>query len=97
MGIFLHLFYYIGHIILLSIELVNMYIFQIFKVHYMFSVILLYWIYIQLFCIMGIFLQLFYYFGQIILFSIELGNMSIFQDHEVCHSSAIILLLFMYY
>jgi hypothetical protein len=31
-----------------------------------------------------------YYFGHIILFSIELGNMSMFQDHEVCYSSAVI-------
>jgi hypothetical protein len=40
------------------------------------------------------FLQLFYYLGHIIVLSIELENMSIFQDHEVCHSSAVILLLF---
>jgi hypothetical protein len=39
MGIFLQLFYYFGHIILFSIELVNMYIFKIFKIHYIPSVI----------------------------------------------------------
>jgi hypothetical protein len=40
-----------------------------------------------------IFLKFFYYFGHII---IELGNVNMFQDHEVCHKSAIIL-LFSYY
>jgi hypothetical protein len=32
---------------------------------------------------MGIFLQLFYYFCYIIMFSVEFGNMNMFQDHEV--------------
>jgi hypothetical protein len=45
----------------------------------------------------GLFLQLFYYLGHIIMFSIEPGNVSMFQDHEVCQSSAIILLFFTYY
>jgi hypothetical protein len=31
---------------------------------------------------LGIFLQLFYYFGHIIIFDIEFGNMKMFQDHE---------------
>jgi hypothetical protein len=38
MGIFLQLFYHVGHIIVFSIELVNrnihIYIYQIFKLHY---------------------------------------------------------------
>jgi hypothetical protein len=76
-----------------------------FKIYYIPSVILLYWPYYSVqYCTRNckheytyvrisrliIFLQLFYYFGHIILFSIELGNMSMFQDHEVCYSSAII-------
>jgi hypothetical protein len=77
--IFLQLFYYFCHIILSSIVLVSMYIFQIFKIHFNPSVILL--------RILAIF---------IILFSIELGNMSMFQGDEVCYSSAIILLFFIY-
>jgi hypothetical protein len=40
---------------------------------------------------------IFYYFYHIILLSIELRNMSMFEDHEVCHSSAVILSLFTYY
>jgi hypothetical protein len=39
------LFYYFGHIILFDIELVDTYIFQIFKVHYIPSVVLLCWPY----------------------------------------------------
>jgi hypothetical protein len=37
--------------------------------------------------------MVFYYFCHIILLSTEHRNMSIFQDHEVCHSYAVILLL----
>jgi ABC-type uncharacterized transport system permease subunit len=39
----LELFYYVGHIIMFSIELVNMYVFQIFKVNFILSVISLFW------------------------------------------------------
>jgi hypothetical protein len=42
-------------------------------------------------------IKLYCYFGYIISFNIELVNMSIFQIHKVYHSSAIILLLLIYY
>jgi hypothetical protein len=44
-----------------------------------------------------IFIQLFYYFGHIIMFSIEFENMIMFQIMRFVKSSAMILLLFIYY
>jgi hypothetical protein len=59
-----------------------MYIFQIFKIYYIPSVIILDMLF-SYFIIMCIFLQLYYYFGHIILFSIELVNMYIFQIFKI--------------
>jgi hypothetical protein len=42
MGIDFQLIYLFGHIILYSIELVDMYMYQIFKIHYISSVILIF-------------------------------------------------------
>jgi hypothetical protein len=45
MGIFLQLFYYVGHIILFTAELVNMHVFNILKDHYIPSVVLVFRLY----------------------------------------------------
>jgi hypothetical protein len=68
---------YFGYIILFSTELINMYIFQFFKIHYIPSVI--------------------FYCGLLFSSVLNVKTTSMFQDHGVCHSSAIILLFFIYH
>jgi hypothetical protein len=47
--------------------------------------------------IIGIFLHLFYQFGHIILFSVELGNMSMFIAFHILLDSILILLTRVYF
>jgi hypothetical protein len=86
--IFLQLFYYFGHIILFSIEPVNMHIFQIFKVLYISSVTLLFWpqYYVQYWTWKH---ENVYCFSYIIKCNLNIVNKSVFQILEFQHTAQI--------